>query len=390
MTTPDLFQTVGFEKSKIGSNETELGYAIRRTRLIGLIVATLGCMSILAVLGVWSQFEIHFEKRSYHKALRKEEHRAVSKLAEVGMQLWGEYRDDIKESKQAQALMKNLNMSNMAFKARMRKAIEDSSKELNLNGDKAKKLVDNILDLVADHQHSNLQNTKGLVDHLVEAGKRAAPLEKRAEHEVMKEVQEEQKAIKEDIEAGEALPEPVPVEAEAGKNASEPADPLKGILEGFFFIFNDYEREFGGKPRQLMKPGNPAYDGLKKLSEEMDDMSDADLAKKLDTIDLDAVGAGLGSGRILPAADIVEELLMIGDIPHRKLKALEEEWRAGTQDSVSVFGIISKLHEEHQVPTGWLQRGVDEDEKEETLREEEEEKEMLNAEAEAEEKAALD
>jgi len=386
MTTPDLFQTVGFEKSKIGSNDTELGYAIKRTRLIGLIVATMGCMSILAVLGVWSQFEVKFEKRSAHKELRKQEHRAASKLTEVGMQLWGEYRDDIKESHQAQALLKNLNVSNIMFKAQLKKKVAESSKELNLNSDKASMLVNDILNLVADHQQNNIKHTKGLVDHLVEAGKRAVPMEKRTEHEVMKEVQEEAKAIKEDVETGEALPEPELPEAEAGKNSSEPADPLKGILEGFFFIFNDYEREFGGKPRQLMKPGHGAFDGLKKLAEEMEDLSDAELAKKLDTIDLDSVGAGLGSGRILPAADIVEELLMIGDIPHKQLKELEQDWRAGTQDSVSVFGIISKLHEEHKVPSGWLQRGVDEDEKEETLREEEEEKEILKAEAEAEEK----
>ena len=48
---------VGFEKSKIGANETELGYAIKRTRLIGLMVGGMGCLGLLGLLGIWSQFE---------------------------------------------------------------------------------------------------------------------------------------------------------------------------------------------------------------------------------------------------------------------------------------------------------------------------------------------
>eukprot|EP00913_Durusdinium_trenchii_P015722 g14775.t1 len=319
---------VGFEKSKIGANETELGYAIKRTRLIGLMVGSIGCIGILALLGVWSQFEIHLEKRALHKDLRREEHHAASKLAQVGMELWSEYRDDIHESHEAQMLMKLLNSSYSNFEAKVKATVDATSKDLGLNSDKAAKLADSVLRLVADQQKAGIKHTKRLVDHLVEAGKRAVPLEKRAEKEVFQEVQAEEKLIAEDFDGGmdfgDALPQ--------GGNLSEPEDPLKGILEGFFWIFNDYEREFSGKPRQLLKPGNKAFDALLALDQKMDDLSEGEVAEELDKVDLDAVGAGLGSGRVLPARDIVEELLMIGIIPHTELRELEEAWKAGKED----------------------------------------------------------
>eukprot|EP00438_Fugacium_kawagutii_P029701 Skav222841 [mRNA] locus=scaffold1263:74954:91126:- [translate_table: standard] len=169
--------------------ETELGYAIKRTRLIGLMVGTLGCLGLLALLGVWSQFEIHLEKRTMRRELRREEHHAASKLAQVGMELWSEYRDDIHESHEAQMLMKLLNSSYTNFEAQVKATVDRNAKELGLNSDKAGPLT-------------------GLVDHLVEAGKRAVPLEKRAEKEaastrqpwmVFDEVRAEEKLIEEDV-----------------------------------------------------------------------------------------------------------------------------------------------------------------------------------------------
>jgi len=375
MTTPDLFTTVGFEKSKIGSNDTELGYAIKKTRLVGLVVGSFGCLGFLAVLGIWSQFEIHLEKRSLKRELRKEEHHAASKLAQVGMELWGEYRDDIHESHEAQMLVKLLNSSYSSFQDRIKTSVDTTSKDLGLNADKAQKLVDQILHLVADQQQASLGHTKKLVDHLVASGKRAVTLEKRAEHEVMKEVKVEEKAIEQDLKAGDALPE----DEKPANNKTEPEDPLKGILDGFWYIFDDYEREFAGKPRELLKPGNAAYDALKAIDSAEEELSDAELAEKLDKIDLTAVGAGLGSGRILPARDIVEELLMIGDIPHKELREIQKAWKDGKEDSVTVFAKLQEMHDQHKVPSGWLQSGVDEDEKEEIQREDEEEKEEKEA-----------
>eukprot|EP00440_Ansanella_granifera_P031353 gb/GFBE01034044.1/.p1 GENE.gb/GFBE01034044.1/~~gb/GFBE01034044.1/.p1 ORF type:complete len:372 (+),score=128.19 gb/GFBE01034044.1/:1-1116(+) len=369
MTTPDLFTTVGFEKSKIGANDTELGYAIKKTRLIGLVIGGLGCLGFLALIGVWSQFEVHLERRSLHRQLRKEEHKAASKLAQVGMELWSEYRDDIHESHEAQLLVKQLNSSYDRFQATIRSSVQATSNELGLNQDKAAKLADTILHLVADQQKESLTHTKKLVDHLVEAGKRAVPLQKHAEHEVLKEVKEEGKAIAEDLANGVALPEADPVEPGAGENLTEPEDPLKGILDGFWYVFHDYEREFSGKPRELMKPGHKAFDALKAIADKEDELTEAEIAAELDKVDLESVGAGLGSGRVLPARDIVEELLMIGTIPHKELDALYEDWVSGKEDSVSVFAKLEEMHGKELVPSGWLQRGVDEDEKEEAERE---------------------
>ena len=44
------------------------------------------------------------------------------------------------------------------------------------------------------------------------------------------------------------------------------------------------------------------------------------------------MGAGLGSGRILPLNDIVDELTLIPHIPHEALKKMEKDWRDGTKD----------------------------------------------------------
>ncbi|CAJ1348771.1 unnamed protein product [Effrenium voratum] len=343
-------------------------FRIKKTRLIGLVVAGFGCMCILGLLGVWSQFEIHLERRSLRKELRKEEHHAASKLAQVGMELWSEYRDDIHESHEAQMLMKILNTSYGTFEAKVKSTVDASSKQLGLDKEKAAKLADTLLHLVADQQQQGLKHTKRLVDHLVEVGKRAVPLEKAAEKEVMAEVKAEEKLLEEDRASGDALPQ------SQGGNHTELDDPLHGILEGFFWIFDDYEREFSGKPREQLKKGNKAFDALEALNDKMDELTEGQVAEELDKIDLETVGAGLGSGRVLPARDIVEELLMIGSIPHQKLRELQKAWKDGKEDSVSIFEQISEMHEQHLVPSGWLQKGVDEDEREEVAREEAEEK----------------
>merc|ERR1711988_781164 len=92
--------------------------------------------------------------------------------------------------------------------------------------------------------------------------------------------------------------------------------------------------------------------------------SEDEVTEELDKIDLTSVGAGLGSGRVLPVNDIVQELVLIPTVPFEKLKELEKAWRGGTQDSVSLFSELQQLHEEGKIPSGWLQKGVDRQEKE--------------------------
>mmetsp|Transcript_1162 Transcript_1162/g.1285 ORF Transcript_1162/g.1285 Transcript_1162/m.1285 type:complete len:365 (-) Transcript_1162:38-1132(-) len=358
MTTPDIFETVGFEKSKIGSGDKELGYVIKRSRARGLAVGGGAIVAVLFLVAVFTLFEVRFERRSFHRKLRKEEHHAVGKLAQVEMELWSQYRDDITESHEAQALLRSLNDSYSQLQGRIQSTIDNAAKDLNLNKDKATHLADLILHQVADMQQENVKHAKHLVDHLVTAGKRGATLEKHVGKEIVKEMEEEEKEIEDDEKDGGISYE----EHEgAGVNGTDEGDHLKEVLEGFFFTFNDYETEFKDKPREVLKEGNPVFKELQDLKKKIDGkepLSEEEIGQALDKIDLTSVGAGLGSGRVLPAADIVEELLLIPKIPHKEISALEKEWKDGKKDSVQVFGQLAEWHGEGLVPSGWLQMGV--------------------------------
>uniref|UniRef100_A0A7S4T165 Uncharacterized protein n=1 Tax=Alexandrium monilatum TaxID=311494 RepID=A0A7S4T165_9DINO len=392
MTTPDILETVGFEKSKIGSGDKELGYVIKRSRLRGLAAGSAAVVGVLAIVVVLTLFEVRFERRSFHRKLRKEEHHAASKLAEVEMELWSQYRDDIVESNEAQALLRSLNTSYASLQVRLQSTIDSAAKELNLNKDKAAHLADLILREVASMQQDNVKHAKHLVDHLVSAGKRGASLERHVSRELVKEMEEEEKHIKEDEQEG-GVPYHEPeeghrlhgdhrLEGTHGGNETRESDHLKDLLEGFWFTFNDYESEFKDKPRSLLKDGHPVYEQLKDLQAKIrspETPSEEEIGQALDKIDLSSVGAGLGSGRVLPPADIVEELLLIPKIPFEDLTALEKDWRDGTKDSVTVFGKLAEWHAQGQLPSGWLAQGVKkeelEEEKEEKQEEEEEAKE---------------
>uniref|UniRef100_A0A7S4T0R4 Uncharacterized protein n=1 Tax=Alexandrium monilatum TaxID=311494 RepID=A0A7S4T0R4_9DINO len=392
MTTPDILETVGFEKSKIGSGDKELGYVIKRSRLRGLAVGSVALVGVLAVVVVLTLFEVRFERRSFHRKLRREEHHAASRFAEVEMELWSQYRDDIVESHEAQALLRSLNTSYASLQTRLQSTIDSAARELNLNRDRATHLADLILHEVAGMQQENAKHAKHLVDHLVAAGKRGASLEKHVNRELVKEMEEEEKHIKEDeqeggipydeLEGGHRLHGDHWLESMHGENETHAPDHLKDFLEGFWFTFNDYETEFKDKPRSLLKDGHPVYQELKDLQVKIygpEAPSEEEIGQLLDKIDLSSVGAGLGSGRVLPAIDIVEELLLIPKIPHKELTALEKDWRDGTKDSVTVFGKLAEWHAQGQLPSGWLAQGVKkeelEEEKEEKQEEEEEAKE---------------
>lgn len=378
MTTPDILETVGFEKRKVGSGDKELGYVIKKKSLNGLVVGVTAILGVLAVVVVMTQFEVRFERRSFHRKLRKEEHHAASKLAQVEMELWAQYRDDIHESHEANAMLTSLSSSYDSFQVSLQKTIDTAAKDLNLNSAKATHLADVILHLVADLRKENLHHAKHLVDHLVSAGKRSVSLEKHVEKELKEEMEEEGKHMKEDEEEGIAdevdkLSGSGGIE---GDTNSTEEDPLKSMLEGFFFTFNDYEGEFKGKARSTLTPHHPVYKQLETLWANISSPNppdEEDVAAALDKIDLSAVGAGLGSGRMLPAQDIVEELLLITKIPHKEIKQLEEAWRSGSEDSVAVFGKLEEYYSQKLIPSGWLRQGVDKDYDEEAKEEIEEE-----------------
>merc|ERR1719506_258439 len=91
---------------------------------------------------------------------------------------------------------------------------------------------------------------------------------------MLQEAKEEKKHLEEDKKAGIEVtpPPPKPEDKDRKKPKSAKAiaeqdeeDPLKEVLTGFFFTFNDFEREFEGEPRKKMHDGNPVYEQIKTL-----------------------------------------------------------------------------------------------------------------------------
>jgi len=223
---------------------------------------------------------------------------------------WSQYRDDIQESQEAGNLLKTLNSSYAEFQGQFRGAVDEFAKELNINQVKATAFADKILHLVAAMQESNIKHAKRLLDHLVEAGKKGAAMKEHVSKEMMKDI----------------------------------------------------------KVRENFEKGGEVYDKLKELEAKIKGdtpPSEEEVQQEFDKIDLVSVGAGLGSGRILPLSDIVDELTMIPKVPHENLKKLEKAWRDGTKDSVTILAELTELHDKKEIPSGWLSKGVDQDEKEE-------------------------
>lgn len=363
---PDTLLTqVGFEKTKVGSGDKDVGYQVKESTLGSLIGSLVLCFGVMGLLVVGMVYDVHLEKKTFHRQIRIEEHHAASKLAQVQMELWGQYREDVAESHEAAILMKRLEASVPMFETKLQTAVAELAQELNLHQDRSKTFADKILHLVADMQKENVKHAKHLVDHLVEAGKRGKKLEKRVDSQMQKEMKDEQKLVE-----TEGLPEEIkpPGQAAEGGKAGDAADPLKAVLDGFFFTFNDYEAEFGGEARKDLVHGNPIYEALKVLYEKLgseNPPSEEDVSEQIDKLDLSSVGAGLGSGRILPASDIVEELVLISEIPHVDLKALEKDWKAGKKDSVAVFAELESMHTKNLIPSGWLKNAVNREEKDE-------------------------
>lgn len=384
---PEILTKVGFEKSKIGHGNKEVGYQIKESSLSSLMGSAFLCFLVMGLMVVSMVFDIHFEKKTLHRQLRQEEHHAASKLAQVQMELWSEFHNDIQESHEAQALLKNMNESYSGLQGKIHVAVDELAAEMSLNPVKASRFADKLLKLVADMHEDNVKHAKHLVSHLVAAGKKSQKLEKRVDREMLEEAVEEKKAMAQDkkdgINAAAPLQEHVhkkpPTEAEKRRDEDED-DPLKELLTGFFATFEDFEKEFSGDARKKMVDGETVYEKVKALyakTQLEEPPSEEDVQVELDKIDLKSVGAGLGSGRVLPVFDLVEELTMIPKIPHKEIRKIHKKWKKGDLDSVAVFEQLQEFHEKRLVPSGWLQMGVDEDEKEEEREEESDERDDI-------------
>lgn len=364
----DLMHTIGFEKSKIGSGDKEVGYQIKESSLSSLFGSLFLCFLVMGAVVVVMVYDVRLEKKTLHRQVRHVEHHAASKLAQVQMELWSQYRDDVLESKEASSLLKHLEGSYNEFQGKFQSSVNDLAKELNLNQERAATFAEKILHLVAEMQQDNVKHAKHLLDHLVKQGKRGHTLEKHVDKDMLKNVKEEADKIEED---GGVPPEDP--EAEAAEEGEAHKDPLEAVLKGFWETFKDYDREFGSKVRENFKKGGDVYDQIKDIQKKIlgeNAPSEEEIGALLDKVDLASVGAPLGQGRILPIQDIVEELVMVPSVPMEKLRTLNKEYESGKVDTVSVFSTLENMHDRHQIPSGWLQMGVNQDEKEEEIEEE--------------------
>jgi len=363
MATPDLLTTVGFERGKIGSGEKEVGYQISQSSLSSLVGSLLICFLVMGLMVVCMVYDVRLEKKTFHRERRVEEHHAASKLAQVQMELWSQYRDDVSESHEATRLLNALNASYTQFKPKLEVAVTDVAKDMGLNADRASKFADKILHVVADMQKDNMAHAKKLLEHLVKAGKKGARLESHIEKEMIADIREEEKHVQEDVDDG------IADEVEGGdvaalKGASADIteqDPLKVVLQGFWETFDDYEREFSGAVRDNFQKGHAVYDELQTLWGKVNGPnppSEQEVGDALEKVDLSSVGAPLGEGRILPVNDIVEELVMVPKIPYMELAQLETEWKTGKSDSVTMLSKLQQMHTEGKVPSGWLNAGA--------------------------------
>merc|ERR1719183_1286362 len=181
-------------------------------------------------------YDVHFEKKTFHRQLRVEEHHAASKLAQVQMELWSEFHNDIQESHEAKALLRYMNDSYGTLQSSIKTAVTELSVELNINEHKAAKFADKLLHLVVNMQQDNVKHAKHLVDHLVAAGKRSVKLEKHVDKAMLQEAKEEKKAMAEDAKEGINVASPSeekqPKAANKAKSGDQPneedeEDPLK-------------------------------------------------------------------------------------------------------------------------------------------------------------------
>lgn len=360
MTTPDILTTVGFEKGKIGSGEKDVGYEIKESSLGSLLGSLFICFSVMGLMVVFMVYDIHLEKKTLHRQLRIEEHHAAAKLAKVQMELWAQYRDDIQESREAEALLGTVDKSYTNFKEKFTDATKELAAELSMEPVKAQRYADRILHMVADMHGKNVNSTKHLIDHLIAMGKKSARLEGHVQKQIVKEAREEKQLEDEDKKEGVQMEDEGKHEAGSKPKASK-QDPLQGILEGFWDTFNDYEGEFAGRPRESLSESSQIYQQITDLWAKIngkDPPDEEQVAVALDKIDLASIGAPMGQGRILPVKDIIEELSLIPKIPHLQLSALQQEWRSGKEDSSAVFEQLAEWHQEGLIPSGWLHRGV--------------------------------
>jgi len=375
--------TVGFEKRKVGSGQKEVGYQIKESSLSSIIGGLLLCFTAMGVIMVLTVFDIRLEKKSFRRQMRVEEHHAASKLAEVQMELWSQYRDDARESSEAARLMDRLNKSYDDFMPKFKLAVDDVANEMSFNPDTAAKITDKILHVAADMQTDNVKHAKLLLDRLVNKGKKSQRLEKHVKKEMLAGIAEESKYIDEDyidelFDDDEDIDEAWLQLHGASANTTE-KDPLKAIIQGFWDAFDNHELKFGGKLRQNSESAEGSVrakiEALFFKTHGPNALSQDEIKEQLMKIDLEGVGLLMDTDGARDIEDVMEELYFAPEIPHQQLAELKLQWQSGKRNSVSVLNELEHLDMMGSIPGCWLRLGVEKKEGNDALEEEEQEKE---------------
>mmetsp|Transcript_106261 Transcript_106261/g.298891 ORF Transcript_106261/g.298891 Transcript_106261/m.298891 type:complete len:365 (-) Transcript_106261:103-1197(-) len=361
MNSVDVLETAGFKPGKIGAGDKEPGYTIGKTHLSRLASMIVLAVTLLVLLLVWSQFEIHFERRSLQRKFRKEEHHAASKLAKVEMELWSHFRDDIHESLEARAFYNSLNASYVQLESKIESAITQNTQDLGLSAAKANVLVQRIVRLLADHRADNLHDAEGLIHHLIKAGRKGEKLQKHLDEEIKRDMKHEVR----EMEAHEKVEDDGDAEEVIGEGGDADGDEdeheLKPIVQEFWKTYDEFAKTYPAVVS--MKTDSEMYKSLEGLRTKLDSdentMSDEDGEAELKRIDLQSVGIKREDVD-LGIRDLLEVLTCMPNMPHSKLRDLEKAWLS---DEKQTFIVLDELHElagEGKLPSVWLERIMDE------------------------------
>eukprot|EP00927_Polykrikos_kofoidii_P023229 TRINITY_DN21457_c0_g1_i2.p1 TRINITY_DN21457_c0_g1~~TRINITY_DN21457_c0_g1_i2.p1 ORF type:complete len:363 (+),score=91.59 TRINITY_DN21457_c0_g1_i2:42-1130(+) len=349
----DTFTSIGFKQRKLGAGDKEFGYTIERYRLLSIASCVVIVGTFVTALFLWSQFEVHFEKRIYNQRLRHSQHHSEVKLASVEMALWSHFHDDIHESQQAKALLKSLETSYQ----NLEKTLFDTV--LNSTSDKAS-LAKEIVSVLTQNKKSNMLHVKGLMDHLIASGARSANLTKTIDKAVKAETLAEAELIKEDVKDDDLTLEEMRSRVNDEKE-------LRGTVEQFFNYFDLYMKEFGGA-HKLFKGVGEKDERFKKVEEVWDNVQgDADdLAVQQDVMDAmeDLHLAGVPkydpTSLLTPNfGDYVEAVGFLPKIDVDDLRQLQKEFKDQTTPLISLVGQMLNREEEGLVPGLWVEHAVE-------------------------------
>mmetsp|Transcript_46400 Transcript_46400/g.131219 ORF Transcript_46400/g.131219 Transcript_46400/m.131219 type:complete len:358 (+) Transcript_46400:55-1128(+) len=345
MVTPDIFTTVGFERRKFGASGKELGYLIAKPQLSKLTAVVIAPILVLGLFVAWTEFEINVERRSHQRDMRSTEHRTAAKLAEIEMELWSHYREDIRESHEAQTLLRNLNASYDDFKFQLQGTMLRAAKDLGLTSDEASLLTETALQIVADHRHRNMRQTRDLVDHLVSVGQKGSRLQQHLDDEVARDMREETRHIVEHDEDMDWRGSPEDVK-------------LSAIVNGFFETYREYLSDFSIAIHSLHE-GSDVYVQLMDMHARAEEGREDGIEPFLDSLHRQQVIPRFTRGAntfMRTLSEFLGVLLMTPRVPHEQLSALEEEWDANTRDPYSVLTQLHEWEVEGRVPGYWLER----------------------------------